>query len=70
MPICFFKVIRKISKSHWPKTRRFQPKLGVSGLELQFEFTDAYDMMHKAWKSIEDVPYFKIIWQIEMMPKS
>ena len=32
------------------------PKMGVSGLLLQFEFTDGYEMMHKAWSSIEEVP--------------
>ena len=32
-------------------------KLGVSGLYLQFEFTDGYEMVHKDWNSIEEVPY-------------
>ena len=35
----------------------FLPKLGVSGLYLQFGITDGYEMMHKAWSSIEEVPY-------------
>ena len=39
------------------KNRRFRAKLGVSGLYLQFEFTDGYEMMHKDWRSIEEVPY-------------
>ena len=39
------------------KNRRFQPKLGISGLYLQFEITDDYGMMHKDWHSIEEVPY-------------
>ena len=39
------------------KNRRFWPRLGVSGLYLQFEITDGYEMMHKAWNSIEEVPY-------------
>ena len=30
---------------------------GVSGLKLQFEFTNGYLIMHKAWSSIEEVPY-------------
>ena len=51
-----FKVIREISRSHGSKNC-FWPKLGVSGLELQFEFTNGYEMMHKAWSSIEKVPY-------------
>ena len=25
--------------------------------QLQFEFTNGYEMMHKAWSSIEEVPY-------------
>ena len=39
------------------KNRRFWPKLGVSGLLFQFEFTNGYQMMHKAWSKIEEVPY-------------
>ena len=53
----FLKVIRQISRSHGSKKRRIWPRLGVSGLWLQFEFTNGYDMMHKAWSSIEEVPY-------------
>ena len=30
----------------------------ISGLQLQFEFTDGFEMMHKAWHSIEEVPYW------------
>ena len=33
-------------------------ELGVSGLELQFEFTDGFEVMHKAWCSIEGLPYY------------
>ena len=25
---------------------------------LQFEFTDGFEMVHKAWYSIEEVPYY------------
>ena len=32
---------------------------GVFGQELQFEFTSSYEMMHKAWSSIEKVPFFQ-----------
>ena len=39
------------------KNRWFWPKLGVSGLQLQLEFTDGYEMMHRAWSSMEEVPY-------------
>ena len=44
----FFNVIRQIGRSHGSKNRRFSPKLGVSGLYLQFEITDGCEMMHKA----------------------
>ena len=40
------------------KNCRFWAKLGVSGLYLQFEFTDGFEMMHKAWCSTEEVPYY------------
>ena len=49
--------MRQIARSHGSKNRRFWPKLGVSGLYLQFGITDAFEMMHKAWSSIEEVPY-------------
>ena len=52
----FFKVIRQIARSHGSKNRGFWPRLGVSGLYLQFEITDGYEMMHKAWSSLEEVP--------------
>ena len=52
-----FKVIRQISRSHGSKNCRIWPKLGVSGQQLQFEFTDGYEMLHKAWNSKGEVPY-------------
>ena len=54
--LLFFKFIRQIARSHGSKNRRFWPKLGVSGLYLQFGITDGYEMMHKAWSSIGEVP--------------
>ena len=47
----------QISRSHGSKNRRFWPKLGVSGLYLLFGIIDGYEMMHKAWSRIEEVPY-------------
>ena len=35
----------------------FWPKLGASGLYLQFEFTNGDEMMHKAWSRFGEVPY-------------
>ena len=55
--LLFFKVMRQIARSHGSKNRQFWPKLGVSGLYLQFGITDGYEMMHKAWSNIEEVPY-------------
>ena len=55
--LLFFKVICQISWSHGSKIRRIWLRLGVSRLLLQFEFTNGYEMMHKAWSSIEEVPY-------------
>ena len=42
-----------------------RPNLGFSGPQLLFEFTDAYEMMHIAWSSIErfllfSLPYGKL----------
>ena len=50
-------VIRQIARSHGSKNCRIWPRLGVSGLYLQFGITDGYEMMRKAWSSIEEVPY-------------
>ena len=43
--------------SHGSKNHRIWPELGVSRLYLQLEFTDGYEMMHRAWSSIVEVPY-------------
>ena len=51
------KVIHQISRLHGSKNRRILPKLGVSGLLLQFELTNVYEMIHKAWSNIEEMPY-------------
>ena len=40
------------------ENHRFWPALRVSGLQLQFEFTDVFGMIHKAWRSIEGVSYW------------
>ena len=38
------------------KYRWFWAELSVSGLSLQFEFTDGFEIIYKAWISIEEVP--------------
>ena len=55
--LLLFNVITQISRSHGSKKRRIWPRLCVSGLLLQFEFTNGYEMIHKAWSSIEEVRY-------------
>ena len=55
--LLFLKVIHQISRSHGSKKRQIWPRLGVSGLLLKFKFTNGYEMLHKAWSSIEEVPY-------------
>ena len=62
--LLFFMVIRQISRSHGSKKHWIWPRLGVSGLFLQFEFTNGYEMMHKAWSSIEEVPY--CFWRLSV----
>ena len=56
VPYCFSRSYIKL-QGHGYKNRRFWPKLAVSRLYLQFEFTNGFEMMHKAWSSIEEVPY-------------
>ena len=57
MPYYFFKVIHQISRSHRTKNRLFLPELSISGLWLQFEFTNGFEMTHKVWCRMEEVPY-------------
>ena len=56
--LLFFKVICHIARSRGSKNLRIWPKFGVPWLYLLFEFTNGYEMMHKAWSSIEQVPYY------------
>ena len=57
VPYCFSRSYVKLQGHTAKKNRQFWPKLGVSGLLLQFEYTDGYEMMHRAWSSIVEVPY-------------
>ena len=61
-------VIRPFSRSHRTKNHQFWPELRIAGLLLQFEVTYYFEMMHNAWRSVEEVPYFlKVIHQIPML---
>ena len=53
----FFKVIHHFSRSHGTKNRWFWPELSVSGQYLQFEFTKGFEMLHKTWCNVKEVPY-------------
>ena len=57
VPYCFSRSYVKLQGHTAKKNRRFRPKWGVSGLYLQLEFTDGYEMMHRAWCSLVEVPY-------------
>ena len=54
-------------------SQRSLPNVAVSGLWLQFEFTDGYEMMHKAWCNIEEVlfsfPKSTVKFQVHMGQK-
>ena len=50
-------LIYQISRSLGITYHQFWPELRISGLYIQFEFTNGFEMMHKAWRSIEEVPY-------------
>ena len=39
------------------KSPIFRPELCVSGQQLQFEFMEGFEMIHKAWCNVEEVPY-------------
>ena len=57
VPYCFSRSYVKLQGHTAKKNRRFWPKLGISGLLLQLQFTDGYEMRHRAWSSIVEVPY-------------
>ena len=58
VPHCFPRSFVKFQGHVWQKNHTFWPKLGVSGLYLQFELTEGYKMMHRVWTTIEEVFYF------------
>ena len=51
------KVRGQIIGSHGTKNCQFWPKLGVSGLQLKFEFRYDDEMMHRAWWCLGEVLY-------------
>ena len=58
-------VIRQISGSHDTKKSPILTRIGRSWTDTLFEFIDSFEMMHKAWCSIEELLYcFSVIHQI------
>ena len=57
VPYCFSRSYLKFQGHTDLKIVEFDPNWGVSGQQLQFEFTDGYEMLHKAWNSKGEVPY-------------
>ena len=57
MPYCFSSSSVKFWGHSGQKIHQFWPKFGVSGLLLQFEFTNDFEMMHEAWHSVEEAIY-------------
>ena len=55
--LLFLEVICKISRSHMPKNWRFVSDLSISEWQLQFDFTDGYEMTHVASRGMEEFPY-------------
>ena len=53
---CFRRSCVKFQANTAKKIVEFLTKLGVSGLSLQFEFTNGYEMVHKAWSTIDKEP--------------
>ena len=57
VPYCFSRSSGRFQCHTGQQSHPFCHNLSVCGLELQFEFTDGFEMMHKAWCSVEEVLY-------------
>ena len=57
VPYCFSRSSAKFEGHTAKRIVGFLPKLAISRLSYKFEFTNGYKIMHKAWSSIEEVPY-------------
>ena len=56
VPYCFLTSSIKF-QGHTRKITDFDPNWAVSGMKFQLEYTDRFEMMHRAWSIIEEVPY-------------
>ena len=57
VPYCFSRSSIKFQGHMAKKIIDFDQNLQFRTVTPQFEFTNSYEMMHKAWNSIEEVPY-------------
>ena len=57
VPYCFARSSVKFQGRTALKIVEFDPDLALPDCKSKFEFTNGYEMMHKAWSSIEEVPY-------------
>ena len=57
VPYCFSRSYVKFQGHTALKIVKFDPNWVVSGQQLQFEFTDGYEMLHKVWNSKGEVSY-------------
>ena len=58
VPYCFWRSSVKFQGHTALKFVEFDPNWPFpdSNSKLKFEYTNGYEMMHKAWSSIEEVP--------------
>ena len=54
----FSSVICQIARPHGTNKSSILTQMGVFKLQLQLEFTDGYEMMKKAWSTIEELPCY------------
>ena len=58
VPCWFLRLSIKFQGHAGHKNRRFWLAMCVSGLWIQFEFTYGFQITHKAWHSIYEVPWY------------
>ena len=58
VPYCFPRSSIKFQGHTGKKIADFDPNWEFPDCKLQFQFTDWFEMIHKAWCSIEEVPYY------------
>ena len=57
MPYCFSRSSIKFQGHTGPKKMPILNGIGHFHAVIPVEFTDGFEMMHKAWRGIEEAPY-------------